>query len=170
VNERLVSEIVQAIGSPAWWFSTVIVAIIANVVASFIYEFLKSKMKGRWGSVVMWSFYVISHALFIASFFTLPIRWDRAIYLAIGITLATVASLYEVYRVPGYGFGQNITVASVFALTFFDPEFPRALADRDLIWLGQQFFLCFGISLVVQALLTGIFYRRYFRKRRGLAK
>jgi hypothetical protein len=32
------SEIVQQLGSPAWWFSSVVVAIVAGVVANFVYD------------------------------------------------------------------------------------------------------------------------------------
>jgi hypothetical protein len=69
---------------------------------------------------------------------------------------------------PGFGFAQAFTVATVFSLTFFEADFPRALAARDLIWFGQQYFYCTVMSIFVQVFLIGISYRRYVRKRRGL--
>jgi hypothetical protein len=165
-----VSEILQAIGSPAWWFSAIIVAVIANVIANYIYDVLKAKVTGYWGSVLLWSLHISWSALFVASLFALPIRTDKAVAVALGFTIAAVFGLYEIYRMPAYGFAQMVTVASVFSLTFFEPEFPRALADRDLIWFGRQYFSCVLMSAFVQVLLAGIFYRRYARKHRGLAK
>ena len=163
------SEILQAVGSPIWWFSTIIVAIIANVIANYIYDALKEKMAGHWGLVSIWFLYISFSALLIASIFALPIPSDKAVQLAAGFALAKAFGIYEVYKIPAYGFAESITTALVFCVTFFEPEFPRALADRDLNWFGQQFFYCTLMSVFIQVVVHGLFFRRHLRKHRGLA-
>jgi hypothetical protein len=39
-------EILNSLGSASWWFSTVIVAIIANAGANFLYDFLNREWLG----------------------------------------------------------------------------------------------------------------------------
>ncbi len=164
------SEILQEIESPAWWFSTIVVAIIANILANYIYDALKAKVAGNWQFVLTVSVWIVFVSLYIASIFTLPMELERAVPYALGIALASVVGFYEIYQIPGYAFAQIVTVVIVFSLTFHESGFPKAWADRDFIWFGQQYFYCFTVSIVIQILIHMILYRRYLRKRRGLRK
>jgi hypothetical protein len=67
------SEILESLASPGWWFTTIVVAIFANFLANYIYDALKAKATGHWPLILMMSLLLIAIALFAASIFTLPI-------------------------------------------------------------------------------------------------
>lgn len=164
------SEVLQAMGSPGWWFSTVIVAIVANIISNFIHDALKTKLTGHWFVVSVISLQVICSAFFVASVFTLTMRSELVIPFALGMAFASLLGLIETYQIPEYGFAQVITIIAVSSLTFFEPEFPRALAARDLVWFGREYFYCVIMACVIQAFLLPIFFRRHIRKRQGLTR
>jgi hypothetical protein len=159
-------EILSSLGSTGWWFSTVVVAIIANVGANYLYDFLKPRMVGRWPAALLLSIVAAHCVLFALSILTFDFSLKYA--LSLFMLIATPLVVYDGYIIPGSGLSLIMSVLAVFSITMFDPQLPRALKQHDHIWFGQQYALASLMASMIYIIAWTILWRRQVRRRRKL--
>jgi hypothetical protein len=52
---KTVEEIYPLIGSPGWWFATVIVALLVNITSSFVYDTIKPYLQSLTAQSLLWT-------------------------------------------------------------------------------------------------------------------
>jgi hypothetical protein len=108
-------EILNSLGSASWWFSTVVVAIIANVGANYLYDFLKPRMKGRWSTTLELALVVTHFLLFAVAI--LAFAHLEKYNLSLLLLLIGGLTAYESYLTPGSGLSLILSVLAVFGFT-----------------------------------------------------
>jgi hypothetical protein len=86
--QKEIADIYGMLGSPAWWFATVLVSLLVNIVASFIYNAIKPSVTSErffLALVVLQGFFFFLSCLY----FEPKSHYARAILPGFGRSVAT---------------------------------------------------------------------------------
>ncbi len=163
------SDVIGAIQRPEWWFSTILVAVIANVAANFIYDAIKPVVAGRWLKIAEFTYATLMLSTLIACSFLIPMPSQARVTVVSACVLGFGSSLldligFTVGLSSKYFFLQLITTVSVLSLIFFDPEFSLAWKSTDVTWFAKQVFAALFMSIGISGLFAFIFMRERVRK------
>lgn len=155
----------SAITSPAWWFSAAVVAIVGNVIANYIYDYLKIAMAGRWFVTITLVLMFSINALLTVSMLVVPTANRHVLAAAVGIV--TLFSVWEAYKKPVVAFSFIISFMCVCPLIILEPEFRRAWVQADWVWLGRAYASYAIVAAAVSTVLSGFVFMRLRKRRSG---
>jgi len=159
--------ILDSITKADWWFTTILVAILANIVANFLYDWLKVWIVGRWASALIWALQILIYALFIISTYNLPIiKETTAFQLQAMAWLAALGGLWEARHLRGYGLTLVFTTLATSSLMIFEAGFSRAVTTGDLRWFAYQYFFAVVVAFGICAMVSFWLYFWAGRRKR----
>lgn len=165
------SEIVQSLQSPGWWFSAIVVAIIANVIASYLYEFFKARMSGKWLPFAVVGLSIVSNLLLLLSLSEGSLGPYNNTIFVLAIILGVTFGTYSTYKEPEGGLPHLVTLAIIVSMIMlFDNEFPLAWSRWDTRWLLQQYFVAYICAIMISIPFTVVVQWRLLKRRQRLRR
>ncbi|WP_145963663.1 hypothetical protein [Bradyrhizobium algeriense] len=168
------ADIISVIQKPEWWFSTILVAVIANVAANYIYDWLRSHLSGQWLRILRFTYSTVLLGALIACSLVMPMKPQARFTiisgsaLAFGFTLLEEVGFTKEALSGKFLFMQAMTVASLSSLVFLEPNFRNAWESKDTVWFASQIFAVIWLSIGISGIISLISMRQQIRKRRGL--
>jgi uncharacterized membrane protein (DUF441 family) len=151
-----------------------LVAVIANVAANYIYDWLRPKMFGRWPTVFRFIYPVFVLGTLITCSLIIPMK-PRARFivigscaLAFGTVLLDVIGITKPIASGKFLFAQMLTTVSLCSLMFLESGFSTAWESKDVTWFAGQIFAAIMASIAIGAIINFIAIRRHVRQRQGL--
>jgi hypothetical protein len=167
-------DIVQSIQRPEWWFSTILVAVLANIFANYAYDWLRPKMAGRWSTFFRFAVSYFILGILVLCSLLIPMRAEPRFIVISGCFLGFVSSLLEIVgftkpAMPGrMFFAQLASLFSISLFIFFEPEFWLAWQSKDIVWFASQIFATIMLAFAVSFIFSFIFIRQHLRRQQGL--
>jgi hypothetical protein len=163
--KQTITEIDQLVGSPGWWFSTIIVAVVVNIVSALIYEQLKSWV-GSFTSTRLLQVLQISFAILVfVSSITMQLKDDYASKMAplIGGVI-TFGILMDTYLETRYRFMSIITAVCIFCLSIVVEIHFNPPPTFSVSWFSIELFCSVLVASGVTIITTSILRMRDRRR------
>jgi hypothetical protein len=168
------SDIFGVMQKPEWWFSTILVAVIANVAANYIYEALRVHFAGLWPQIFDAITMTFMMGLLMWCSWVLPVPPQLRILIFTSCILGFGGALLVAFgfiREPlrgGSSLMQLSTMAALSMLIFREPNFSHAWEMKDTTWFASQIFTMLIISFFITGMVGLVLIRRHVKKRQRM--
>jgi len=169
-----VSDIIGAIQKPEWWFTTILVAVIANVGASYLYEWLRPAMAGRWlfaAKLTHQCVYLVGMFWCAWNFPVSPAFRFMVITATLGGLVICFLEIIGFIQEPLSGkklLMQMLTMYIFVGAIYWEPGFDTAWQTKNIQWFASQVGASLFIGLTLSTISNLIFFRQHIRSKRGL--
>jgi hypothetical protein len=164
---KAIEEIYPLLGSPGWWFATVIMALLVNIISAFVYDAIKPYLQSVTVQSMLWVLVVVQGFLFFLScLYFNPTTYQGKNMLPILGVVGPLAMLAECYEVREFKFAVVVTSVTVLSFAVFaelqiNPP-PRINAE----WFARQYFYSTVVTAFVSTIWGIIVRWRVMRARR----
>jgi hypothetical protein len=146
------SEISELLGSPAWWFSTIGVAIVVNLISAFLFELVKQSKFAISAQRAVFVLAIAHGGIIVLASVGVAIGTDRflesAPYVVAGGFMAWLVVQIAARGHSNWSLAMILT--SMVLLVHGKPEFPWI--EQPLAKLGMQYFFAAFSGMVFVAL------------------
>jgi hypothetical protein len=164
---KTVEEIYTLIGSPGWWFATVIVALLVNITSSFVYDIIKPYLQSITAQSLLWTLVFVHGVLiFLSCLYFNPTTYQAKNKLPIFGVVVPLVMFAECWMVGQLKFVVVITFATVFGLAVFTELQIKPPPELNAEWFARQYFYSTVSTAFVMAIWGSIVRWRLIRARR----
>jgi hypothetical protein len=156
----------EMLGSPAWWFSTIAVALVVNLFSALIYDLLKQWTPSLTVRRLYRATQVVFAGLFLASCFLIapPETWAGKMAPWLG-TVLVFGVILDLILSTRYSFIPIVASVIVFLLSVFFEIIFKPPKEYSLHWVSIQFFSAVLVGVGVSIMVTSVLRIRDSRRR-----
>jgi hypothetical protein len=165
--EKAIEEIYPLIGSPGWWFATVFVALLVNIMSAFIYDIIKPYIQSVTAKTLLWTFLLVhGFFIFLSCLYFNPTSHEAKNMLPVFAVLFPLTLFIGAYWEFRHVIILSVTCVIIFSLAVCFEVQVIPLSKMDTAWLAQQYYYSMLTSTFISSISIAILQWRELRSRR----